>query len=194
MGPKSLLRVRVKKGLIQKNLWAPTAALFFAGAILGISAQEPEWNPANIKECDRECLIDIMDGYMDALFKNDPKALPPLSIDVRMTENTGVMNVGEGVLWRFKVEPTSFKIYVADPVTGQVAQQARLTVGGRDALVAIRLKVDRGKIQEIEQLYDRKIDKAAIQLLTTPLPILVPATASSMISSMNPVEKPPTIT
>jgi hypothetical protein len=136
------------------------------------SAGEPEWNPATLKECDRACLVGIMDGYMNAIFKHDPAAVPPLSIDVKMTENTGVMNVGEGTLWRFKVEPTSFKIYVADPISGQVAQQARLKIGGKDALVAVRLKVDRGKIQEIEQLFDRNIDAAAIPLLTTPLSTL----------------------
>jgi hypothetical protein len=172
MRPKTLLKARDKHALAK------------ALAILGISllpaflfvqyaaAGEPEWDPANIKECDRDCLIGIMDGYMSAIFKHDPKAVPPLSVDIRMTENTGEMEVGEGVLWRNKTEPTSFKIYVADPVAGQVAQQARLKIGGRDALVAVRLKVDRGKIQEIEQLYDRNIDAAAIPLLTTPLPIL----------------------
>jgi len=148
------------------------AFLLSLSAINLSAAGEPEWDPATLKECDRSCLIGIMDGYMDALFKHDPKAVPPLSIDVRMTENTGEMSVGEGVLWRNKIEPTGFKIYVADPVAGQVAQQARLKIGGKDALVAIRLKVDRGKIQEIEQLYDQNIDKAAIPLLTTPLPIL----------------------
>jgi hypothetical protein len=90
-----------------------------------------------------------------------------------MTENTGHMDVGEGVLWRNKVEPTSFKIYIADPVTGQVALQARLLIGGRSALVAVRLKVDRGQVSEIEQLYDRAINDAAIPLLTTPRPGLV---------------------
>jgi hypothetical protein len=144
-------------------------AVFYANVVV---AQEPEWNPAALKECDRACLIRIMDGYMDAIFKHDPKAVPPLGIDVRMTENTGVMDVGEGMLWRSKVEPTSFKIYVADPVAGQVAEQARLKIGGQDALVAVRLKMDRGKIQEIEQLWDRNINAAAIPLLTTPLPIL----------------------
>ncbi len=156
-----------------KNLLMLQIGLLIAGlAVNTATAGEPEWNPAALKECDRNCLISIMDGYMNALFKHDPKAVPPLAIDVRMTENTGAMDVGEGVLWRFKVEPTSFKIYVADPVSGQVAQQARLKVGGQDALVAIRLKIDRGKIQEIEQLYDRNINAAAIPLLTTPLPIL----------------------
>jgi hypothetical protein len=89
--------------------------LLFSG-LTAMSAIEPDWNSANQKECDRACLIGIMDGYMDAIYKHDPTAVPPLTIDVRMTENTGVMNVGEGVLWRSKVEPTTFKIYVADPV------------------------------------------------------------------------------
>ena len=155
-----------------KRILVMAATLFLGASAVNSRAQEPEWNLAKLKECDRNCLIGIMDGYMDAMFKHDPKAVPPLAIDVRMTENTGVMDVGEGVLWRFKVEPTSFKIYVADPVFSQVALQARLKVGGRDALVVVRLKVDRGKIQEIEQLYDRNINAAAIPLLTTPVPIL----------------------
>jgi hypothetical protein len=29
-----------------------------------------------------------MDGYMNAIYMHDPKAVPPLSIDARMTENT----------------------------------------------------------------------------------------------------------
>src|SRR5512145_677174 len=118
------------------NRWSVSAwvVLLAVVGINGLNAGEPEWNPATLKECDRACLIGIMDGYMDALFKHDPKAVPPMSMDVRMTENTGEMNVGEGVLWRNKLEPTSFKIYVADPVAGQVAQQARLKIGVRDAL------------------------------------------------------------
>ena len=133
-----------------------------AGALIGVTAfqmmaSEPEWGPSRVKDCNRECLVGFMDGYMDALYKHDPKAVPPLALDIRMTENTGRMEVGEGVLWRSKVEPTSFKIYVADPVTGQVALQARLMIQGRSALVAVRLKVDRGHISEIEQLYDRAI-------------------------------------
>jgi hypothetical protein len=93
-----------------------------------------------------------MDGYMSAIFKHDPKAVPALARRAH-DENTGQMDVGEGVLWRSKVEPTSFKIYIADPVNGQVAWQGRLKVQERDTLAAIRLKVDRGKIQEIEQLH-----------------------------------------
>jgi hypothetical protein len=137
-----------------------------------LGAQEPPWNPRAIKPCDRACLVGIMDGYMNALFAHNPKAVPPLSIDVRMTENTGQMDVGEGMLWRSKVEETPFKIYIADPVSGQVALQGRVKVQGRDNLVAIRLKVDRGKISEVEQLWASGIAPQAIELLTTPSKLL----------------------
>jgi hypothetical protein len=150
---------------------------------LHIVAAEPEWGPSRVKDCNRECLVGTMDGYMEAIYKHDPKAVPPLAVDVRMTENTGRMDVGEGVLWRSKVEPTSFKIYVADPVTGQVALQSRLLIQGRSALVAVRLKVDRGQISEVEQLYDRNINDAAIPLLTTPRPGLVTDIPSAERSS-----------
>jgi hypothetical protein len=139
---------------------------------LAASAQEPAWNAAAIKECDRACLVGILDGCMKAIFTHDPKAVPPLAADVRMTENTGQMDVGEGRLWRAKVEPTTFTIFVADPVAGQVALQARLKVQGRDTLAAIRLKVDRGKISEIEQLHAGGIAPQAMELLTTPPAIL----------------------
>jgi hypothetical protein len=44
---------------------------------------------------------------------------------------------------------------------------------GRSALVAVRLKIDRGQISDVEQLYDRNINDAALPLLTTPRPGLV---------------------
>ena len=146
--------------------------LLLCAAASTAAAQEPEWNAAAVKECDRACLIGIMDGYMNAIFKHDPKLVPPLAPDVRMTENTGQMDVGEGVLWRSKTEPTTFNIYVADPVQGQVALQTRLKVQGRDTLAAIRLRIDRGKILEIEQLHAGGIAPQAIELLTTPRSVL----------------------
>jgi len=146
--------------------------LLLCAAASTAAAQEPEWNAAAVKECDRACLIGIMDGYMNAIFKHDPKLVPPLAPDVRMTENTGQMDVGEGVLWRSTTQPTTFNIYVADPVQGQVALQTRLKVQGRDTLAAIRLRIDRGKILEIEQLHAGGIAPQAIELLTTPRSVL----------------------
>lgn len=141
-------------------------------------AQQPRWNPAT-RECDRPCLVDLMDRYMAAVQMRETTRLPPLAADVRMTENTGPMRVGEGLLWRAKVEPTAFKIYVADPVTGQVALQTRLKVQGRDTLAAVRLKIDRGAILEIEHLYLGNIAPQALELLTTPRSVLIDDTPAA---------------
>ena len=140
-------------------------------AVAAVAAQEPAWN-ANVRDCDRACLVGVIDAYMNALYKKDLTAVPPLAKEIRMTENTGEIEVGEGVLWRSRVEPTSFTIHVADPVAGQVAVQTRLKVQGRDTLAAVRLKVDRGRIAEIEQLQAGNIAPQAIELLTTPRTVL----------------------
>ncbi len=130
------------------------------------------WNAAAIKECDRACLVDYMNRYMDAIYKHDTRMVPPLALDVRMTENTGQMDVGEGMLWRSKVEPTTFNLIAADAVEGQVALQSRVKIQGRN-LNAVRLKIDRGQILEIEQLRASGINDAAVPLLTTPRETLV---------------------
>ena len=149
-----------------------------AGMGTVLFAAEPEWSAANLnKACDRPCLVGIMDRYMDAMIKHDPKAVPKLALDYRMTENTGVMEIGEGVLWRNRLQETPFKIYIADPVSGQVARQGRIHVtGGRggasDYLFVVRLKIDRGEIQEIEQLWASGVNAVALPLLTNPPAIL----------------------
>ena len=139
------MRTTFQPGGAVAFLWALASIPIFAG--------EPAWNLSAIKECDRACLVDSMNRYMDAIYKHDPKAVPPLALDVRMTENTGQMDVGEGMLWRSKVEPTTFNLIAADHVQGQVSLQARVKIQGRNTLIAVRLKIDRGQILEIEQLW-----------------------------------------
>lgn len=46
-------------------------------------------------------------------------AAVPLAEAVEMTGNTGKVSVGEGLLWRARVEPTGFRITIADPVQGR---------------------------------------------------------------------------
>jgi hypothetical protein len=54
--------------------------------------------------------------------------------------------------------------------SGQVAYQGRVTVQGRDTLIAVRLKIDRGRISEIEHLWAGGIAPQAVERLTTPTP------------------------
>ena len=127
------------------------------------------WDPANVKPCDRQCLVGIGESYLSALQTKNQSAVP-YAEGVIATENTGTISPGTGLLWRAKIAPTGFKITVADPVQGQVAFQTVLEVDGRPALVAIRLKVERRMITEIEQDYDRNVAPEAMELLQTPRP------------------------
>jgi hypothetical protein len=127
----------------------PAMVLLLGLLAASASAQEPPWDPARVKPCDRPCLTGVMDRYLDAMMKHDRTGLP-LEPELRMTENAAQIAVGEGILWRAKVEPMSFKLYVADPIAGQVGLQTVLNIEGKPALVAIRLKVERLRILEIE--------------------------------------------
>ncbi len=125
------------------------------------------WNPANVKACDRACLVSMGDAYLAALTSKDRSKLPLAEV-VAFTENTGGMKVGEGLLWRARFEPTAFRITAADPVQGQVAYQLIAKVDGANTMVGLRIKVERGMITEVEQLYDREVAPEAMELLTTP--------------------------
>jgi len=154
-------------------------------------AQEPAWDASKIKACDRSCLTGVMDRYVEAFVSKNPSSVP-VAPETRFTENTARLDVGEGFLWKGKIEPTAFKIYVAEPTAGQVALQTVLNIEDRPALVAMRLKVERGRILEIEHLIDRNVAPQAMELLRTPRPGLlndVPAAQRSsrdvMIAAAN---------
>ncbi len=62
------------------------------------AAQEPAWSAAGIKECDRACLVGILDGYMNAIYKRDPKAdddvrggRPDVRQPARCRDSTGAL-------------------------------------------------------------------------------------------------------
>jgi hypothetical protein len=148
---------------------------------VNLSAQEPVWDAANYKDCDRACLVSSIDNYTGALIRKDQAGLP-LALDTRFTENTAQLDVGEGFLWRGALAATGFNYHVADPVTGQVAVGAVFNIESRPALVAIRLKIERGRIMEIEHMVDRNVAPEAMELLQTPVPLLtsdVPAAERS---------------
>jgi hypothetical protein len=158
------------------------AALLLTAGLAGLYAAEPEWNPAGVKDCDRACLTSAMDRYLDAMIKHTPSSFSMVE-ETRFTENTAGIPVGEGILWSARVEPTAFRIYVVDPPAGQVALQTVLNIERRPALVAIRLKVERGRVLEIEHLLDRAVAKEALVTLQTPRAGLVSDVPASERSS-----------
>ena len=160
--------------------WLLAAAAALAGIAIAGSAgaqtarpwYKQPWDPARVQPCDRACLVGFLDGYMSALVSKDRSGLA-LAEEVWFTENTARLDLGEGTLWRRPVAMTPFKIVAADPLTGQVAAQTVLNIQGRPALVAIRLKIERRMISEVEQLIDPNVAPEAMELLKTPRAVMV---------------------
>jgi|GEM_PF-94463 len=103
--------------------------------------------------CDRTCLVGFADRYMDHLVKRDPKGLP-WADHVRFTENSVSMNIGEGQ-WGSIRKKTSTPLYAADPLTGNVMWLGVIEDHDAPAYFAARLKVEGGKISEVETVAAR---------------------------------------
>lgn len=128
--------------------------------------------PAASGACDRICLSGILEQYLGALARHQPSAAP-LADNIKFTENTVKIPVGEG-LWLGVTEPvTTFRVSAVDPTSGQVGFYGLLKAWGTPALVAIRIKVQSGKITEAEHLVARPLRPAALANLVTPRPGLI---------------------
>jgi hypothetical protein len=103
------------------------------------------------KKTDRQDLVVIMDQYLAALANQDPTAVP-LAGDVKLVENTRVTPIGEGLWETATGGPTDFRIYVADPETGQVGFMGVIEENQKPAILAARLKIVEGGITEIDHL------------------------------------------
>jgi hypothetical protein len=101
--------------------------------------------------CNRACLEDLAHSYLAALVAHDPSKVP-LAADVKFVENVTPMKPGEG-LWKTASEvPTSFAVYVPDPVSEQVGFIGMMKADGKPIELALRLKVRNGQIVEAEHL------------------------------------------
>lgn len=103
--------------------------------------------------CDRACLEDVANRYMAALAAHNPGAAP-LSDHVRFTENNVELPIGEG-LWGTIDGPATKPLIIADPKEGQVGWMSLVLEGEELVYYAMRLKVDAGRITEVETIVNR---------------------------------------
>jgi hypothetical protein len=109
-------------------------------------------------KCDRQCMADLMQKYLEALVKHNPKSLP-FADKVKFTENTDktieVLEVGKG-LWETASEgPKEFKIFAADPEAQAAACLVVMKEKDKDIMLGARIKLANGKITEAEHLIVR---------------------------------------
>jgi len=101
--------------------------------------------------CNRACLENLVDQYWAAVVAHDPRRLP-LSKDVMYTENDQVIEVGDG-FWKTAEGRGNYSHIFADPEFGQVSYMGTMREAGGPVLVSLRLRVELGRITEIESIY-----------------------------------------
>src|SRR5579863_2636509 len=104
--------------------------------------------------CNRVCLEGVVNQYLTALVARDPKRLP-LSADVMYTENDQQLDVGDG-FWKTVEGVGNYKHIFADPEAGQVALMGTMREAGAVLLMSLRLRIQLGRITEIESIYFRQ--------------------------------------
>lgn len=105
-------------------------------------------------DCDRACLEGLANDYLNALVAHDPKKLP-LAADVRYTEQDQVMDVGDG-FWGTATEVGHFRACFSDPVVEQIGCIVTMHEGDHLLIMGLRLRVELGRITEIETNYYRQ--------------------------------------
>ncbi len=124
------------------------AGLCLALGLAGPSAAAPDHG------CDRQCLIDLGEGYLKAMAAHDPAA-GPISETARYTENGVELLMPDG-LWRTVSGVGDYRLRVADPETGTLAMFSVMSENGAPIILGSRLKVRDRKITEIETVVARR--------------------------------------
>jgi len=106
--------------------------------------------PAN---CDRACLEGLVDRYLAAVVAHDPAPLP-LSADVKIHGERAGARRGDG-FWHTRRRPRQLRALLRDPATSQAAWMGTMREGATVLLMALRLRVELGRITEIETSYFR---------------------------------------
>ena len=104
--------------------------------------------------CDRKCLESAVDQVLAALTARNP-ARAPLAPNVKYTENDQVLAIGDG-LWGTATKVGAYRVTFSDPTQGEVAFLGQLTELDVPGVLAMRLKVADGLVNEIEVVLPRE--------------------------------------
>jgi hypothetical protein len=118
--------------------------------------------------CERDCLQDLLVRTLQAMVDHRPGDAP-LAASVRYTENGQQLKPGDGIwgtasavampgddLASLGKTMSAYKLFLADPATGQAACLCAVSENGTPGMMAIRIKAAAGKVTEIENLVVRQ--------------------------------------
>jgi hypothetical protein len=159
-------------------LIAAAAAAPLKAAESSAQAAKPAQHMAAKPPCDRECLKGFVDQYLAGLAARDASHLP-VANDVKFTENSVPLKLGQG-LWGTATALGTYKLYFADPASGDVGFMGVVKEWANPVILCLRLKVKDQKIREAETIVARDWSAAAsLDKMGEPNPILdemIPAT------------------
>jgi len=141
---------RGARGTAGQLLATALAALLFASS--PAAAQSP--SPKRRADCDRACLIEIGDRYMQAMVDKDRSDLP-WAERVRFTENDVALMIGDG-LWGSITAIDDAPFRLADATTGNLLWIGIVEEHGQPAYGAIRLKIEERRIADVEAVVARE--------------------------------------
>jgi hypothetical protein len=118
----------------------------------------------------RSCYERLVDDYLAALVAHDPSRIA-FAPDARLVENLKATKPGEGLWKTASAAPTTFKIYVPDPVSSQVGFMGVMQEGGKPILLGLRLQVFAGHIIQAEHVIARDLSAQNLANLQVARPI-----------------------
>jgi hypothetical protein len=145
-----------------RSLAAALSAGFLA---IGTAAFGPA--SAATPRCNSACLDHMVDRYLAALVAHNPK-LVPIAPHAKFVENLERKRPGEGLWTTASAVPTTFKIYVPDPVSEQVGFIGVMQENGKPIELGLRLKIRHGEITEMEHLIARNLRPTSLGNLVRP--------------------------
>jgi hypothetical protein len=116
------------------------------------------------------------------LVAHDP-GKAPLAPDIYTVENIKPIKPGEGLWKTASAPPTTFKIYVPDPVSEEVGFMGVMEENGKPIQLGLRLKWRDGKIVAAEHMIARDLKPANLANLQTPRP--------GLLATVPPAEREP---
>jgi len=125
----------------------PATAVLLAIGPSGVLAQE---------ECDRGCLRDMLDQYLEAVVAHDPSEAD-LVAGFRQTENAINVAPGRGT-WQSVTALGAVQRKYYDEVSGQAAYYGTVMEGTETAIVTIRVRVENRMLTEAEWYLARAND------------------------------------
>jgi hypothetical protein len=128
------------------------SGLMVLGTCVALAATSAQ--AAGQGSCDQACLEKIGAAYRAAYVKDD-RTLAPFAAHVRYTENGVTLPFPDGS-WDVVTEEVGPPLTFSDPATGGVGIYTAIMMREVPAFLAIRLKVEQGRITQIEHLLSTK--------------------------------------